>query len=56
MPKYVMKKLRPYKHEMLRLADRGKHGRRKKQILVQHGNGFLGLLLSPILESLSELV
>ena len=55
MPKYVMKKLRSYKHEMLRLVDRGKHGR-KKQILVQHGNGFLGLLLSPILESLAELV
>jgi hypothetical protein len=29
MPKHVMKKLRPYKHEMLRLADRGKCGRRK---------------------------
>jgi hypothetical protein len=56
MPKYVMKKLRPYKHEMLRLADRGKCGRRKKRILVQHGNGLLGLLLSPILESLVELV
>jgi hypothetical protein len=56
MPKYVMKKLRPYKHEMLKLVDRGKHGRRKKQMLVQHSNGFLGLLLSPILESLAELV
>jgi hypothetical protein len=42
-PKYVMKKLRPYKHEMLRLADREKCGRRKKRILVQHGKGFLGL-------------
>ena len=40
-----MKKLRPYKHEMLRLADRGKCGRRKKRILIQHGEGFLGLLL-----------
>jgi hypothetical protein len=28
----------------------------EKRILVQHGNGFLGLLLSPILESLAELV
>jgi hypothetical protein len=56
MPKNVMKKLRPYKHEMIRLADRGKCGRRKKRILVQHSNGFLGLLLSPILESLVELV
>ena len=56
MPKHVMKKLRPYKHEMLRLADRGKCGRRKKRILIQHGEGFLGLLLSPILESLAELV
>ena len=37
MPKYVMKKLRLYKHEMIRLADRGKFGR-KKRILVQHGN------------------
>jgi hypothetical protein len=53
--KYVMKKLRPCKHEMLRLADRGKCGR-KKRILVQHRNGFLGLLLNPILESLAELV
>jgi hypothetical protein len=24
MPKHVMKKLQPYKHERLRLADRGK--------------------------------
>ncbi|CAB4007616.1 Hypothetical predicted protein [Paramuricea clavata] len=56
MPKHVMKKLRPYKNEMLRLADRGKCGRRKKRILVQRGEGFLGLLLSPILESLAELV
>ncbi|CAB4026124.1 Hypothetical predicted protein [Paramuricea clavata] len=56
MSKHVMKKLRPYKHEMLRLVDRGKCGRRKIRILVQHGEGFLGLLLSPILESLAELV
>jgi hypothetical protein len=28
----------------------------EKRILVEHGNGFLGLLLSPILESLAELV
>jgi hypothetical protein len=56
IPKYVMKKLRPNKDEMLRLADRGKCGGRKKWILVQHGNGFFGLLLNPILESLAELV
>ena len=56
MPKHVMKKLRPYKHEMLRLVDRGKCRRRKKWILTQHGEGFLGLLLSPILENLAELV
>jgi hypothetical protein len=48
LPKHVMKKLRHYKHEMLRLVDRG--------ILIQHGEGFLGLLLSSILESLAELV
>jgi hypothetical protein len=30
IPKYVMKKLRPYKDEMLRLVDRGKCGRRNK--------------------------
>jgi hypothetical protein len=41
---------------MLRLLDRGKHGRRKKHILVQYGNGFLALLLTPNLESLAELV
>jgi hypothetical protein len=28
----------------------------KKRILIQHGEGFLGLLLSPILKSLAELV
>ena len=28
----------------------------EKRILVQHGNGFVRLLLSPILESLAELV
>jgi hypothetical protein len=39
---------------MLRLLDRGKHGRRKKHILVQYGNGFLALLLTPNLESLAE--
>jgi hypothetical protein len=33
-----MKKLRPYKHEIRWLADRGKHGRKNKQILVQHAN------------------
>jgi hypothetical protein len=30
--------------------------KKKKQILNQHGEGFLALLLSPILESLAELV
>ena len=44
------KELQPYQHNINNLADRGKSGWRKKRILVQHGKGFLGIMLRPILE------
>ena len=55
--KYIIwkKKLQPYQHNINSLADRGKSGWRKKRILVQHGKGFLGIMLRPILEGLAEL-
>ena len=53
MPKHVMKKLRPYKHKMLRLADKGKCGRRKKRILIQHGEGFRSMKLARVMTSKS---
>ncbi len=53
--KKVMMNPQPHKHEIHSLADREKSGR-KKQMLVQHGNSFLGLLLNPILKGLAELV
>ena len=55
--KYIIskKELQPYQHNINSLAD-GKSGWRKKRILVQHGKGFLGIMLRPILEGLHELV
>ena len=50
------KELQPYQHNINSLADRGKSGWRKKRILVQHGKGFLGIMLRPISEGLAELV
>ena len=50
------KELQPYQHNINSLADRGNSGWRKKRILVQHGKGFLEIMLRPILEGLAELV
>jgi hypothetical protein len=49
-------KLRPFKHDLADLADRIRNFRTKKEILVQRGGGFLGLVLGPLLEGLAELV
>ena len=52
---YLEKKLRPFKRELAELTDRNSSFKRKKQILVQRGGGFLGVALGPILEALAEL-
>ena len=52
---YLGEKLRPFKRELAELTDRNSSFKRKKQILVQRGGGFLGVVLSPILEALAEL-
>ena len=52
---YQKDKLRPFKRELAELTDRNSSFKRKKQILVQHGNGFLGVVLGPILEALAQL-
>ena len=53
----LKKELQTYQHIIFNsLANRGKSGWRKKRILVQHGKGFLGIMLRPILEGLAELV
>jgi hypothetical protein len=49
-------KLRPFKQDLTDLADRRRSFRTKKEILVQRGSGFLGLVLCPLLEGLAELV
>ena len=49
-------KLRPFKQDLADLADRSRSFRTKKEILVQRGSGFLGLVLGPLLEGLPELV
>jgi hypothetical protein len=46
-------KIRPFEQD---LADRSRSFRTKKEILMQHGSGFLGLVLGPLLEGLAELV
>jgi hypothetical protein len=49
-------KLRPIKKDLVDLADRSRSFRTKKEILVQRGSGFLGLVLGPLLEGLAELL
>ena len=52
---YQEDKHRPFKRELAELTDRNSSFKRKKQILVQRGGGFLGVVLGPILEALAEL-
>jgi hypothetical protein len=49
-------KLRPFKQDLADLADRSRSFRTKKEILVQRGSGFLGLVPGPLLEGLVEIV
>jgi hypothetical protein len=49
-------KLRPFEQDLAYLADRSRSFRTKKEILVQQGSDFLGLVLGPLLEGLAELV
>ncbi len=44
-----------FKGDLADLIDRNKSFRVKKKILVQRGNGFLGVILGPVLEALAEL-
>ena len=48
--------LTPFIQDLADLADRSRSFRTKKEILVQRGSGFLGLVFRPLLEGLSELV
>ena len=48
---YQEDKLRPFERELAELTDRNSSFKRKKQILVQRGGGFLG----PILHAPAEL-
>ena len=52
---YQEDKLRPFKRELAELTDRNSSFKRKKQILVQRGGGFLEVVLGQILEALAEL-
>ena len=49
-------KRRPFKQDLADLANRSRSFRTKREILVQRGNGFLGLVLGSLLEGLAELV
>jgi hypothetical protein len=49
-------KLRPFKQDLADLADRSRSFRTKKEIILQRGSGFLGLVLGLLLEGLAELV
>ncbi len=51
----VDKLSKPLKGDLADLIDRNKSFRIKKKILVQRGNGFLGVILGPVLEVLAEL-
>ncbi len=52
---YPVDKLRSFKGDLADLIDSNKRFRVKKKILVQRGNGFLGVVLGPVLEALAEL-
>jgi hypothetical protein len=54
--KELKDKLRPFKQDLTDLADRIGSFRTKKEIIVQRGSGFLGLVLGPLLDGLAELV
>ena len=55
-PKGTLNRLGPFKDDLADLADRSRSFRKKMEILVQRGSGFLGLVLAPLLEGLAELV
>ena len=49
-------KLKPYRDEIRQLADLSVPFKTKKQILVQHGSGFVRDLMSPLLAGLGHLL
>ena len=49
-------KLRPYKENLYDLAESRVPFKQKKQILVQHGGGFIQDLLSPLVSGISLLL
>ena len=55
-PKGTLNKLGLFKGDLADLADGSRSFRKKRKILVQHGSGFLGFVLAPLLEGLAELV
>ena len=54
--KELKDKLRPFNQDLADLADRNRSFKNKKEILVQRGSDFLGLVLGPLSEGLAELV
>ena len=50
------KRLLPYEEELVDLAESHVPFKRKKQILVQHGGGFIQDLLSPLVSGISLLL
>lgn len=49
-------KLRRHKETLRQLADKRVPLNKKKNVLVQKGDGFLGLLLAPVLQQLASLL
>ena len=55
-PEENRQKLHPYKDVLISLADPNVPYKKKKQILVQEGGGFIQDLLSPVISSLGFLL
>ena len=50
------RKLRRHKDSLRQLADKRIPLKRKKNLIVQKGEGFLGILLAPVLQQLASLL
>ena len=55
-PRETIENVGEFEDEIHSLIDPGRSFMRKKKILVQKGEGFIGLLPGPVLEGLDELV
>ena len=52
----VLKRLAPFKEELRFLADNRNPLNQRKEVLLQKGEGFLPLILAPIVEQLAGLL